>query len=136
MNLAEASQHKGIRWGALIALMVGLTQFNTGLKLVYSKWNADVAAEEAKAVAVDAKVKAEGVDDRFDQYIQEQRQAIETQNKIAEAIQGYAAQQQIPNQAYQAPERVWIETDKQGTWCCTTTNYARCAAEQLWERCR
>ena len=119
MNIREMSRHQGVRWTALVALLVGVSQFNTGIKLFYSKWTADEAAAEAKKVAVEAKGTAEGVDERFDQYIEQQKHAIETQNKIAEAIQGYAAQQQhqAPNQA--ATPEVWWAQDEDGAWYCT-----------------
>lgn len=118
MTLAEFSKHQGVRWGALIALLVGVSQFNTGLELVYSKWTADKKAEAAEKKAEEAKQTAEQVDDRFDRYIEQQEQAIKTQNKIAEAIQGYAAQQQMANQAAPRPS-VWKTTDSFGREYCT-----------------
>lgn len=148
MTLSETAKHPAVRWTALITLLVGLTQFNTGIKLVYSKWTADEAAAEAKKVAVEAKETAANVDDRFDRYIQQQQQAIETQNKIAEAIQGYAAQSQM-NQAQQmAPAagsnapvttkqtKTFVEEDKHGQWCCEAETYDQCLLdEKLWQHC-
>lgn len=118
MNIKQASENKTVRWSALVLLMVGITQFDSGFKVFSKKWTADEVAAEAKVVAVEAKGTAEGVEEKFGRYLEQQAQAIETQNKIAEAIQGYAAQQQIPNQAYRAPaiERLWDEEAQR--WYC------------------
>ena len=141
-TFSEFSQSKGVRWTALVALLVGLTQFNTGIKVFYSKWTADEAAAEAKQVAGEAKDTAVTTSTEFKQYLQQQQQAIETQNKIAEAIQGYAAQQQTANQQQLPPPAnvlshtidnspsvpsVWIEPEPiDGRWVCAS------ATERWW----
>ena len=140
MTLSETAKHPAVRWTALVALLVGLTQFNTGIKVFYSKWTSDEAAAEAKKIAVEAKETAASVDGRFDRYIQQQQQAIETQNKIAEAIQGYAAQQQR-NQVQQMapnappPTQQFTEEDDQGRWCCVASTYDECWDRTLWRAC-
>ena len=126
MTLSDSVKHPAVKWSALVALLVGLTQFDKGLEVFYSKWNSNLAAAEAKKIAVEAKEEASGVNDRFDRYITEQRQAIETQNKVAEAIQQYTAQQQAPNQAAPTTNEllsgpsVWLEPKlTEGRWVCT-----------------
>ena len=135
MKLQEVAQHKGVQFGALVALLMLMTQFNTGLKLIYSKWTADEAAAEARKVAEEAKGTAVGVDARFDQYIQQQQQAIETQNKIAEAIAGYAAQQQhVPNQMIPQGLREYDATTDI-LWCCELTDRQACFDQNQWYHC-
>ena len=136
MTLSDSVKHPAVKWSALVALLVGLTQFDKGLEVFYSKWNANLSAAEAKQIAVEAKQEASGVNDRFDRYITEQRQATkeeELRNKLqAEynqqllAIQQSAAQQQVPNQAAPTTNEllsgpsVWLEPQTvKGRWVCT-----------------
>ncbi len=147
MSLLQQAKDKPFHFAGLVAGLVLLTQFNTGFKLLYSKWTADEKAEAAEKIAVEAKGTAEGVDDRFDRYIQQQEQAIETQNKIAEAIAGYTQQQQAPQQVYrQMPDypqpNTFIEgPDNEGLfWCCRAYDYEQCFEQDqdgydLWMQC-
>lgn len=139
-SFQEVTQHKGVRWGALVALLVGMTQFNNELELFYTKWNADKLAQAAQQRAEEAKKTADGVEERFDTYIQQQQQALEVEKASAEAIQRYIAQQQqmqLPHQpASSERPQFFEEQDADGQWwCCTAYTRQACFEENLWESC-
>ena len=138
MTLSDRVKEKPFHFAGLVAFLVLLTQFNTGIKLVYSKWSADEAAADAKKTAIEAKDQAENVDNRFDRYIEQQKQAIETQNKVAEAIANYAAQQQanmVQQIAPAAGQEIIRDEDPDGIlWCCDTTR-PDCWENKTWYKC-
>ena len=129
-SLQEVAQQPMVRWGALVALLVGLTQFNTGLDLFYAKWNANKVAEAAQRTAVEAKETAEDVDEDFRKY-------LETQDKVATALDRYVNQQtqQMPNAPMRRlPLDYW--TDEDGTCYQCDPNVSDCANSwDGWWRC-
>ena len=121
MNFKTVTQNPALKWGALVALLAGFSQFDKGLGLVYSKWNADVVAGEAKTTAIQVKT-------NFDSYIEEQRTSLKLQeayNKAQEEFnkklveiqeQQYQMQYYPPNQPL-APQ-AWIEYTADGVPFC------------------
>ena len=116
--------------GSIISLLLIVPNLGKGLDGV-------AYLIKVPSIAYAAKDTADGVDHRFDQYIQQQQQAIETQNKIAEAIAGYTQQQQQQQNAMQPlphhPGPIQ-EYDPSGVlWCCQTTR-EQCWDEHTWYR--
>lgn len=122
MTLSEVAQHKGVRWGALVALLVGVTKFDEGLSLVWRKWNADVEAAEAKKMAQE-------VDSELDQFLVAQREALIAQEAYQQAQQEFAnqlMQQQLPNPiSATRTMRLWDAEEER--WFCDN------GVESWWE---
>ena len=123
MSLIQQIKDKPWQWGGWLALLIMLTQFDRGLALINSKWNADVLAGEAKATATTAKEKAEGVDEDL-------RMWIKTQDAVAKALNNYVANQQqqlrqpemrpIPPNVQRPPvvQRIYRGTTEEGEDYC------------------
>ena len=125
-----------------VAFLAFLPNVSKGWDIFKKQIDAPVVAAEAKQVAEEAKTTAIGVNDRFHQYLEQQQQAIETQNKVAEAIADYAKQnQEMQQQVYVAPQPVWLcECDEVGPdcWQCESDDRQHCFDQGLWyrvERC-
>ena len=124
----------------VVVFLVVLPNLDKGWAVLRYMTDAFPTAYAGKATADETK-------DRFDQYIQQQQQAIETQNKIAEAIAGYTQQQQAPQQVYrQMPDYPQPNTFIEGPaneglfWCCRAYDYEQCFEEDengydLWMQC-
>lgn len=122
MTLVDVAQHKGVRWGALVALLVGVSQFNTGLELFYSKWSADKKAEAATKTAEVAVDKAEEAQETAEQVDEDFRDYLEAQQKVADALNRYVAQQTqqrpVPHSTrlWDADAQRWYCDDGVETW--------------------
>ena len=140
MKLSDVTQHQGVRWGLLAALVLGATKFGDGLDFIYRKWNADVMAGEAQKVA-------EGVRSDFDRYIETEEQAqkleqqrLEMQQQFNKQLLEIQQQQQPQYQNLPNPPphveglREWDDT-AQTFWCCPWTDREACYNAQAWERC-
>lgn len=146
MILSEQVKQKG-PWVALIGVLVMLTQFDKGLQLVSSKWNADVLAGEAKKTA-------EGVRTDLNSYLSAQKEALVEQRAYQKAQEEFTKQlmvlqqQQVPNAPAQPPMdrvnppprfREWDGTAKQ-FWCCNLDEREDCwdvddEGRNAWRMC-
>lgn len=129
--LEKAKQNPGWVVGAL-AFLAALTQFDKGLALVNSKWNADVMAGEAKQTA-------EGVRSDFDGYLSAQHEALSEQRAYQKAQAEFTKQLMVlQTQAANAPQRPtwrWQEEDVDGAWCCQMESKETCWRFDGWVRC-
>ena len=148
MRILDAAKQPVVRWTAIIALLVSLTQFDKGLDLIYRKWNADVVAGEASKTAT-------SVRSDFDRYIESEQQAqalesqrIEMQQDFNRQLLELQQQQAQPPRATpptpprpsraETPHKIeWVEPDADGCWSCWALTPEACWLEDgsnLWER--
>jgi len=146
MTLTDQVKQKG-PWVALVSFLVLLTQFDKGLQLVSSKWNADALAGEAKHAAGKAQETANGVDSRFERYLLDQEKQrdveqarIEEQAKYNQRLLELQEQQmtqqrqpQRPNQAASVQRSLEYWQDADGLWwaCNPSTD---CRLGENWWR--
>lgn len=132
----SAAQRTGLQWTGLLALCVGLSQFDKGLALAYSKWNADVLAGEAKTLAVEVRTE-------FDTYLQQQQKAYEVQAAYTRAqnefndrlldLQQHQQDQQDQTQRPVPTTRVW--NSEYGRWMCCDEAPSTCDQAASWYWC-